>query len=105
MHTRSIYLGLSLSSPASQRLPENPSDVESFFQNVNPATTVAEILKRRDDVLYSCNSILNKPKPKVTASSKTDAPPPPAKEDQAPAAEEETVPESEGPDASVEELD
>jgi heat shock 70kDa protein 4 len=34
-------------------------------KNVDPATTSAEILKRRDEVVFFCNSILNKPKPRA----------------------------------------
>jgi len=83
-------------------LPLRSTDASSLLpfllsQNVAPATTSEEILKRRDDVVYHCSGILNKPKPRVAVPPKTDAPPPPAKE-------EELAVEDEGA-AVVEEMD
>ncbi|TYJ54821.1 hypothetical protein B9479_004492 [Cryptococcus floricola] len=61
-------------------------------KNVNPIITSAEINTKREDVVYSSNAILNKPKPK--AKVETPAPEP----QQEPKAEEQ-------PEATVEEMD
>jgi heat shock protein 4 len=34
-------------------------------KNVNPVITSAEMLKRRDDVTFTCAAIMNRPKPKA----------------------------------------
>ena len=69
-------------------------------KNVDPATTSAEILKRRDEVVYHCAAIINRPKPRAVVPPKTDAPPPPTKDDKEPVVEEA----KEG-DATVEEME
>jgi heat shock protein 4 len=66
---------------AEKWLSDNLIRVQEQPKNVNPKITVAEISKQRDDVLYTCNPIINKPKPKTapkTEDAKKDAP---AKED------------------------
>lgn len=68
------------------------------LQNVAPATTSEEILKRRDDVVYHCSGILNKPKPRAVVPPKTDTPP--AKEEKEPVVEE-----TEEGSATVEDMD
>lgn len=62
---------------AEKWLSDNLIRVQEQPKNVNPRITVAEIGKNRDDVLYTCNPIINKPKPKAapsTDSAKKDAP-------------------------------
>jgi heat shock protein 4 len=54
-------------------------------KNVDPVITSVDINKRKDDVQYSCASIMNRPKPKV--STTTEAP----KEEPAPTTEEMDV--------------
>ena len=58
-------------------------------KNVNPVVTCAEILKKRDDVIYFVTPILSKPKPKPkvdpaagteTPKSRTDTPDPTAEQ-------------------------
>jgi heat shock protein 4 len=53
-------------------------------KNVDPVLTSAEVLKRKDEIIYFATPILSKPKPKTTTT--TEAPPPPQQE--APKAEE-----------------
>ena len=59
-------------------------------KNVDPVLTSAEILKKKDEIIYFCHPLLAKPKPKVavpnsgaeTPKSGTETPnPPPQKED------------------------
>lgn len=60
-------------------------------KNVDPVLTSAEILKKKDEIIYFCHPLLAKPKPKVavpnsgteTPKSRTETPnpPPPEKEE------------------------
>ena len=54
-------------------------------KNVDPVLTAAEVLKKKDEIIYFATPILTKPKPKVPSST---APPPkedtPKTEEQAP---------------------
>lgn len=71
-----------------------------MLQNVDPATTSAEILKRRDEVVYHCSAIINRPKPRAVVPPKTDIPTPPTKDEKEPVVEE-----TEEEAATVEEMD
>ncbi|WVO24423.1 uncharacterized protein IAS62_005791 [Cryptococcus decagattii] len=62
-------------------------------KNVNPVITSTEINRRREDVVYTSNAILNKPKPKPKVTTETPQQPP---------AQEKTEDE---PEAKVEEMD
>jgi heat shock protein 4 len=78
-------------------------------KNVDPVLTSAEILKRKDEVIYFCHPLLAKPKPKVavpnsgteTPKSGRETPNPPAqeskKEKSNPPAQEPKKEEPEGP--------
>jgi len=55
-----------------QWLSDNLARQAERPKNVNPIITSAEINKRRDDVVYTCAGIMNRPKPRVTP---TTAPP------------------------------
>ena len=63
---------------AEKWLSDNLIRVQEQPKNVNPKITVADMNKQRDDVLYTCNPIVNKPKPKAPTtdtSKQQDAPP------------------------------
>ncbi|MBW0476557.1 hypothetical protein O181_016272 [Austropuccinia psidii MF-1] len=60
----------------------------------DPAMTSAEILKRRDELMFECNSIFNKPPPKPAANP--DPPQNTNDENAQPAKEEPSPPEAEG---------
>jgi heat shock protein 4 len=62
-------------------------------KNVDPILTAAEVLKRKDEIVYLAVPILAKPKPKPTT---TDAPPPPPPQGEA-KPEPETMNTEEGP--------
>ncbi|WRT64343.1 uncharacterized protein IL334_001275 [Kwoniella shivajii] len=69
-------------------------------KNVNPVVTSSEITKRRDEVVYTCSAILNKPKPRA----KVEVPPTtetPKKEEK----EEKMDVEGEGEGPKIEEMD
>jgi heat shock protein 4 len=55
-------------------LSDNLIRVQEQAKNVNPKITVADMNKQRDDVLYTCNPIINKPKPKSAAPPPTETP-------------------------------
>lgn len=54
-------------------LSDNLIRVQEQPKNVNPKITIADINKNRDDVLYTCNPIINKPKPKAPAATSDNA--------------------------------
>lgn len=60
-------------------LSDNLIRVQEQPKDVNPKITVADMNKNRDDVLYTCNPIINKPKPRA---------PPPSTNNEAPKKEE-----------------
>ncbi|CAO1630547.1 unnamed protein product [Sympodiomycopsis kandeliae] len=63
-------------------------------KNENPRVTVADMAKHRDDLLYVCNPIMTKPKPRVPTNP-TPAPEAPKKDGEAPKAEGD-APQGEG---------
>ncbi len=70
-------------------------------KNVNPVITSAEILKRKEDVIYTCAAIMNRPKPrpKVSSTPGTETP----KETPTPKEEEKEKETDDGP--TIEEMD
>ncbi|KAK4684241.1 hypothetical protein P7C73_g5950, partial [Tremellales sp. Uapishka_1] len=65
-------------------------------KNVNPVITSAEMLKRRDDVVYTSAAIMNKPKPKTSSAPDSGAQTP---------KEEPKESKKEQPEAEIEEMD
>ena len=71
-------------------LEDNIAKQSERAKNVDPVLTSAEILKKKDDIIYFCHPLLAKPKPKVAVPSpgtetpksgtETPNPPPPPKE-------------------------
>lgn len=43
-------------------------------KNENPIITSAEMLKRKDDVVYTCAAIMNRPKPRPKTTDGTSTP-------------------------------
>jgi heat shock protein 4 len=74
-------------------------------KNVNPVVTSAEMLKRRDDVVYTCAAIMNRPKPrpKPTESQPASGTQTPSGGEQAKKEDKMDVEEEGGP--SIEEMD
>lgn len=64
-------------------------------KNVNPIITSSEINKRREDVIYTCAAIMNKPKPRAKVE------PTPQQQQQPPKKDEEAKPQQ----GDVEEMD
>jgi heat shock protein 4 len=69
-------------------------------KNVNPVITSAEMNKRREDVVYTCAAIMNRPKPKPKVESTPASGQQTPKED---AKKDDMEVEQDGP--SVEEMD
>lgn len=58
---------------AEKWLSDNLIRVQEQPKNVNPKITCADMNKQRDEVLYTCNPIINKLKPKAPPAAKEDA--------------------------------
>lgn len=71
-------------------LSDNLIRVQEQPKDVDPKITVAEMNKNRDDVLYTCNPIINKPKPKPPPQTNTEQP-----KQEAP--KEDSKPQEDGP--------
>lgn len=79
-------------------LSDNLIRVQEQPKDVDPKITVADMNKNRDDVLFTCNPIVNKPKPKAPAQN-TQAPPKEAPKEQGKANEQQQqeAPKEDGP--------
>ena len=81
---------------------------------MNPVITSAEMNKRREDVVYTCAAIMNRPKPRPKPTDSQPASGTQTPKEQPPKKEKESASngdagkddlDMEGPDATIEEMD